>query len=60
MRFITDGDGYRINSVEERDAPRGVKAVLFIGDSFLQAIQVENEYTIPQIVNQPHHFRFPG
>lgn len=52
VRFITDSDGYRINSVGERDAPRGEKAVLFIGDSFLQAIQVENEYTIPQIVKK--------
>lgn len=52
VHFRTDRNGYRIN-VERDDNEEDYKnkfSILFLGDSFIEAIQVENEKTIPQLI----------
>lgn len=55
VHFVTDNDGYRINAVNENIENNHIKkeySILFIGDSFLEAIQVENRFTIPQVTKK--------
>jgi len=52
--FVTDENGYRINKNTD-DAMKSkdyVINILVLGDSFLEALQVENEETIPQFLKQ--------
>ncbi len=54
VRFVTDQDGYRI-SWAERGAQQASKpdvSIITIGNSFLEALQVENERTIPQLLER--------
>lgn len=52
VHFITDRHGYRIN----RDSPQtGTPpdiSILMLGDSFVEAIQVENEFTMSQVIGR--------
>jgi hypothetical protein len=50
VHFETDEDGYRINANSRSGGGEYAKAILTIGDSFLEALQVENESTMPQLV----------
>lgn len=53
VHFVTDDNGYRINWEErEYDGFERQISILAIGDSFLEAVQVENRYTIPQIIKK--------
>lgn len=55
--FVTDGRGHRQNrhggltSIPDH-------SVLFLGDSFLEALQVENEDTFPEIIKREFRERF--
>ena len=53
VHFLTDSDGFRINLNDESsdDLNRSV-SILILGDSFLEAIQVENRHTIPQLMKE--------
>jgi hypothetical protein len=50
VHFFTDEDGYRVNASSRSEGSHYAKAILTVGDSFLEALQVENESTIPQLV----------
>jgi hypothetical protein len=50
VHFFTDADGYRVNANSRSVSRQYDKAILTIGDSFLEALQVENESTMPQLV----------
>lgn len=60
--FVTDDNGFRVNSETENQADSlvsagdgddaGAYSLLFIGDSYLEAIQVENHCTIPQVIRK--------
>lgn len=50
VHFLTDEDGYRINANSRSVGGHYPKAILMIGDSFLEALQVENESTVPQLI----------
>lgn len=50
VHFVTDEDGYRINANSRSVSSQYTKAILTIGDSFLEALQVENEFTMPQLI----------
>ncbi len=53
VHFVTDHNGYRINySGEDEIAAEPDISVITIGDSFLEAVQVENRYTIPQVLQR--------
>lgn len=63
VRFITDSEGYRINAIKKEkirnysDTPKK-RSLLFLGDSFLEAIQVESIDTMPQVIRKKlvsHH-----
>ena len=47
VRFITDSHGYRIGINEKQNSEY---KVVIIGDSFLEAFQVENDYIIPSLL----------
>ncbi len=50
VRFVTDGDGLRISQpAADADAQF---SVLALGDSFLEAIQVENESTMVEVLRR--------
>lgn len=49
VRFITDNDGYRIG-IQDKKINNYDYNVLILGDSFLEAFQVEYEKTIPHIL----------
>jgi hypothetical protein len=62
VHFVTDKDGYRINAESENTKNSNVEkeySVLFIGDSFLEAIQVENRLTIPQAMRETLAAQYP-
>jgi hypothetical protein len=50
VHFFTDEDGYRVNANSGSLSRQYDRAILAIGDSFLEALQVENESTMPQLV----------
>ncbi|MDP6401057.1 MAG: hypothetical protein QF835_09070 [Candidatus Marinimicrobia bacterium] len=53
VHFRTDEYGYRINATDNKIKNTGNPLnVLILGDSFLAALQVENEKTIPQLLKQ--------
>lgn len=53
VHFLTDENGYRINQNMQK---HGIKqpdiSILTIGDSFLEALQIENEFTIPEVLRK--------
>jgi hypothetical protein len=53
VHFRSDENGYRINYLDEDAAPADPEiSILALGDSFLEAIQVESKETIPQLLQQ--------
>lgn len=49
VHFRTDESGYRINLEQDKEEHNEKEfSILFLGDSFIEALQVENEETIPQ------------
>ena len=60
VHFITDDNGYRINkntsdAIDNKDHHINV---LVLGDSFLEALQVDNEETIPQLLKQDMSLKY--
>ncbi len=59
--FVTDERGYRVNA-REQNAPSSAFAdlsVLMIGDSFLEALAIENEESIPERIKQMLERKYP-
>jgi hypothetical protein len=53
VHFVTDGNGYRINqNIQKGSIKQPDISILTIGDSFLEALQIENEFTIPEVVRK--------
>ena len=53
VHFVSDENGYRINSIAEDEANAEPDiSIITIGDSFLEAVQVENRFTIPQVIRR--------
>ena len=52
VRFITDSNGFRIGNNEEEE--ESDYKVVIIGDSFLEAFQVDNEYIIPSLIKKQY------
>lgn len=52
VHFVTDSNGYRINQMPSEVDMNPDLSLLMIGDSFLEGLQVENEFTIPQIIRR--------
>jgi hypothetical protein len=50
VRLVTDADGYRIDDSSDRVKRKTDIAILTVGDSFLEALQVENEHTITRVI----------
>jgi hypothetical protein len=50
VRLVTDADGYRIDRPENRVRGRADLSILMVGDSFLEALAVENASTIPRLI----------
>lgn len=51
VHFVTDENGYRINRVgQTRNEQFPEVTILIIGDSFIEALAVENEFTIPEVL----------
>ncbi len=50
VRLVTDADGYRIDRPEDRVRGGADLSILMVGDSFLEALAVENPGTIPRLV----------
>ncbi|UCG50458.1 MAG: hypothetical protein JSW58_09595 [Candidatus Latescibacterota bacterium] len=48
--LFTDENGYRIDRPEDANAAKADISILAIGDSFLEALQVESERTVPQVI----------
>ncbi|MBU1882351.1 hypothetical protein KKA08_09955, partial [bacterium] len=54
--FITDEKGYRINhTATEYSSTSPDLAILGVGDSFLEAVSVENEETLPELIAREIH-----
>ncbi len=51
VRFVSDEHGFRINAGAS-DSGRCDQRILFLGDSFLEALQVENESTFVQLLQR--------
>ncbi len=51
VRFFTDANGYRVNG-NATETKEYEARILVLGDSFLEALQVENEFTIPEVIVQ--------
>jgi hypothetical protein len=54
VHFITDQDGYRINFSNRHTYPVDSAdiTILMLGDSFLEALALENEQTIPEVLSK--------
>ena len=51
VHFRTDSNGYRININDDKiKNEKNLLNILVLGDSFLAAVQVENEKTIPELL----------
>jgi hypothetical protein len=50
VRLVTDADGFRVDGPEDRARGGADLSVLMVGDSFLEALAVENAATIPRLV----------
>jgi len=62
VTFVTDPNGFRINrhGKEKTHDPRSDFNIITIGDSFIQALQVENEETIPQVLRRELDATYPS
>jgi hypothetical protein len=59
VHFVTDGNGYRINQNIQKDIIKQPDiTILTIGDSFLEALQIENEFTIPEVVRKNLEYKY--
>jgi lysophospholipase L1-like esterase len=53
VHFVTDENGYRVNYGQDRNNKgRDDISILMIGDSYLEALSVENKDAIPDVVRQ--------
>lgn len=52
VHFITDGNGYRLNRDSPQTGTRPDISILTLGDSFLAGMQVENEFTMSQVIGR--------
>lgn len=50
ITFRTDENGYRINAAGYERADSSSYGVLVLGDSFMEAVQVDNKNTLPQLL----------
>lgn len=50
VRLVTDADGFRIDDPSQREARESALSILAIGDSFLEALQVENHQTLLRVI----------
>ena len=58
VQFMTNRDGHRINASERETREEYDFRILVLGDSFLEALQVENEETIPELIRATISTRF--
>lgn len=58
VQFRTNRDGHRINASERETREEYDFRILMLGDSFLEALQVENEETIPELIRATISTRF--
>lgn len=53
VHFVTDNNGYRINyPAEGEKSTEPDISIITIGDSFVEAVQVENRYTMQQVIQK--------
>lgn len=53
VHFVSDSNGYRINYLDSAFAVSNPDfSILFLGDSFIEAVQVENRQTMPQVIKR--------
>lgn len=52
VSFRTDENGYRINADGQINSDSSSQNILVLGDSFLEAIQVENRNTVPEVLQR--------
>lgn len=52
VHFKTDENGFRINNEKFSLDYKPEHTILMIGDSFLEALQVENRYAFPELIRQ--------
>ncbi len=52
VHFVTDSNGYRVNRNTPQNRTEPDVSILTIGDSFLEGLHVENEFTIPEVVRK--------
>lgn len=52
INFRTDENGYRINADGQVNSDGNSQNILVLGDSFLEAVQVENENTVPEVLQR--------
>lgn len=50
VSFRTDENGYRINADGQTNSDSSAQNILVLGDSFLEAVQVENRNTVPEVL----------
>lgn len=51
VHFVTDTNGYRVTAIASNETEHDFN-ILVLGDSFLEAIQVENEFAIPELIRK--------
>jgi len=52
VHFVTDSNGYRVNRNRPESKTKPDISILTIGDSFLEGLQVENEFTMPEVMRK--------
>lgn len=60
VRVRTDVDGFRIGETGRVDAGADAAEVLVLGDSFMQALQVEHEQSLPGLIEARLGASLPG
>ena len=52
VTFRTDSQGFRINTSDVVDPQASSTNILVLGDSFMEAVQVESRSTVPQVLER--------
>jgi len=52
VHIVTDSHGYRINQNRGANNTTPDISILVLGDSFIEALAVENEFTIPELIRK--------
>lgn len=50
VTFRTNEEGFRINARKDENQKASKQSILVLGDSFLEAVQVESRNTVPQVL----------